>query len=50
MREIGAATRAEALEGISETDRERLIQLLSTIKSNLIGATAVDNERSAQDG
>ena len=50
MREIGAATRAEALDGISETDRERLIHLLSTIKSNLIGATAADDERSVQNG
>jgi MarR family transcriptional regulator for hemolysin len=50
MREIGAATRAEALEGISEADRERLIRVLSTIKSNLIGATAADDERRVQHG
>ena len=50
MREIGAATRAEALEGVSEQDRERLIRVLSTMKSNLIGATAADDERSIRHG
>jgi MarR family transcriptional regulator for hemolysin len=50
MREIGAATRAEALEGIPEKDRERLIRTLSTIKSNLLGATAADDERRRNHG
>jgi DNA-binding MarR family transcriptional regulator len=50
IREIGAATRAEALDGVSEKDRERLICLLSTIKSNLLGATAADDERRRNHG
>jgi MarR family transcriptional regulator, transcriptional regulator for hemolysin len=51
MREIGAATRAEALEGIAEKDRERLIGILSTMKANLIDASSsADNERSVSHG
>jgi DNA-binding MarR family transcriptional regulator len=50
MREIGAVTRAEALAGIPEQDRERLIETLSTMKSNLIAASADDKERSLNHG
>jgi MarR family transcriptional regulator for hemolysin len=50
MREIGAATRAEALEGISEREQERLLRLLSTIKSNLLGVISADQERRLSHG
>lgn len=40
-RKIGDATRAEALETISEADRGRLYELLSTMKFNLAGACRV---------
>jgi|SRR4051794_39469087 MarR family transcriptional regulator for hemolysin len=51
MREIGAATRAEALEGIPERDRERLIGILSTMKANLIDASSrADDQRSVNHG
>lgn len=36
MRIVGEQTRREALQGIDETDRDRLIGMLETIKSNLI--------------
>lgn len=36
MRAVGEATRAEALAGLSEEDRERLGELLSTMKNNLV--------------
>ena len=51
MREIGIATKAEALMGISEADRERLIEILSTMKTNLLNATSRPSaERSASHG
>ena len=51
MREIGVATKAEALMGISEADRERLIEILSTMKTNLLNATSRPSaERSASHG
>jgi MarR family transcriptional regulator for hemolysin len=37
---LGERTRGEALQTISETDHERLIQLLTTLKSNLASACA----------
>lgn len=38
MREIGDATRAEALAGISASDRQRLVEILEQMKSNLVEA------------
>lgn len=38
MREIGNATRSEALEGVSAEEREQLFQILSSMKANLIQA------------
>lgn len=40
MREIGDATRQEALAGLSEQDRSLLLHALSTMKTNLIDACA----------
>lgn len=40
LRQLGERTRAEALQNISETDRERLLKLLTTLKSNLASACA----------
>src|SRR5258707_1035172 len=34
---IGALTRGEALEGVPEEDRNRLFDILSSMKANLIG-------------
>src|SRR3954453_3773464 len=45
MREIGAVTRDEALAGVPEDDRERLIQILSTMKANLIEATGGSGDK-----
>ena len=48
---IGAATRAEALEGVSEADRDRLFEVLSAMKTNLLTkATAGSGERKASHG
>jgi len=47
MREIGDATRGEALEGVSDEQREQLFSILSTMKTNLVQACrtpAVENE------
>ncbi|MGR6431804.1 MarR family winged helix-turn-helix transcriptional regulator [Rhizobium sp. PAMB 3182] len=38
MRAIGDATRNEALKSISPADRERLFEMLETMKSNLVEA------------
>jgi hypothetical protein len=38
MRDLGAQTRSEALQGVSEADRERLMAILSTMKANLLTA------------
>lgn len=38
MRRLGDATRAEALAGLSDADRESLFRMLSTVKSNLAEA------------
>jgi DNA-binding MarR family transcriptional regulator len=40
MRAIGAETRAEALAGVPEAEREQLIHILTTMKENLIAASA----------
>jgi DNA-binding MarR family transcriptional regulator len=38
MQKIGDATRAEALAGVSAADRDRLLQILKTMKGNLAEA------------
>jgi len=38
MREIGDATRSEALAGVSAEDRQRLLEILTTMKGNLTEA------------
>jgi MarR family transcriptional regulator for hemolysin len=38
MQPIGEATRADALEGVSELDRDRLMQTLTQMKTNLMAA------------
>ncbi|GIX11986.1 MarR family winged helix-turn-helix transcriptional regulator [Elioraea sp.] len=51
MRAIGAATRAEALAGVPEAEREQLIRILTTMKENLIAAASGSNgERIARHG
>ncbi|TQF85638.1 MarR family transcriptional regulator [Elioraea sp. Yellowstone] len=51
MRAIGAATRAEALAGVPEAEREQLIRILTTMKENLIAAASGSNgERLAHHG
>lgn len=40
MRAIGAATRAEALAGVPEAEREQLIHVLTKMKENLIASAA----------
>jgi MarR family transcriptional regulator for hemolysin len=51
MREIGDATRGEALDGVSEAEHEQLIRTLSTMRANLIAAcSAPDEERRASNG
>jgi DNA-binding MarR family transcriptional regulator len=48
---IGAATRAEALQGVSEADRDRLFDVLSTMKTNLlVKAAAAGGDRRASHG
>jgi len=38
MRRVGDLTRAEALAGVSDKDRDRLMQILSTMRENLLEA------------
>ncbi len=38
MRSLGALTRAEALQGVSREEQERLLQTLQTMKDNLAAA------------
>lgn len=48
---VGAVTRREAMEGVDEKDRERLFDILSSMKTNLIGrSSAVVGERRASHG
>ena len=49
---IGAATRGEAMEGVSEEDRERLFAILSSMKANLVSksASGAAAERRARNG
>ena len=39
MQPLGEVTRAEALSGVSETDRGQLLQTLTQMKTNLMAAT-----------
>jgi MarR family transcriptional regulator for hemolysin len=43
MRAIGAATRAEALAGVPESEREQLLHILTVMKENLIAASSSAN-------
>ncbi|MGI9388025.1 MAG: MarR family transcriptional regulator [Methyloligellaceae bacterium] len=42
MRELSLITRSEALNGVSEADRERLIEVLLKIKSNMMELADAD--------
>lgn len=51
MRAIGAETRAEALAGVPESERELLLRILTTMKENLIAASSSANgDRIARHG
>jgi len=48
---IGAVTRGESLTGVSEEDRDRLFDILSSMKTNLLGRlSAAASERKAANG
>jgi DNA-binding MarR family transcriptional regulator len=47
---IGALTRGEALEGVSEADLDRLFDILGSMKTNLLGRLATAGERRASHG
>jgi MarR family transcriptional regulator for hemolysin len=47
---IGALTRGEALDGVAEADRDRLFDILSSMKTNLLGRLATAGERRASHG
>ena len=48
---IGAVTRGESLDGVSEEDRDRLFDILSSMKTNLLGKlNAAVGERKASHG
>jgi DNA-binding MarR family transcriptional regulator len=47
---IGAVTRGEAMEGVTDDDRDRLFEILSTMKANLIGKASTSGERRASHG
>ena len=47
---IGAATRAEALEGVPEAEREHLFAILSAMKANLLNKASAVAERRATHG
>jgi MarR family transcriptional regulator for hemolysin len=48
---IGALTRGEAMEGVADEDRDRLFDILSRMKTNLIGKSAAAlGERRAANG
>ncbi|KQY11505.1 MarR family winged helix-turn-helix transcriptional regulator [Rhizobium sp. Root482] len=50
MRAIGDATRSEALDGISDDDRERLVAILELMKSNLLQACRAPADKETQNG
>ena len=47
---IGALTRGEAMEGVADEDRDRLFDVLSHMKANLIGKSATVGERRVSNG
>jgi MarR family transcriptional regulator, transcriptional regulator for hemolysin len=47
---IGAATRAEALQGVPEAAREQLFAILSAMKANLLNKASAVGERKASNG
>jgi DNA-binding MarR family transcriptional regulator len=48
---IGAVTRGESLDGVSEEDRDRLFDILSSMKTNLLGKlNAAVGERNVSHG
>jgi DNA-binding MarR family transcriptional regulator len=49
---VGSATRTEALEGVSEADRDKLFTILSSMKTNLLNRAApgATGERRASNG
>ncbi len=50
MRAIGDATRSEALQGISDEDRDRLLAILDTMKSNLLQACRAPADKETHHG
>lgn len=48
--ELGAANREHAMRGLSEPEREQLLDLLARVKANLADADDVPNEESLQEG
>ena len=48
---VGAVTRGEALDGVSEEDRDRLFAILSSMKGNLLGRLTTNaGDRRASNG
>ena len=47
---IDALTQGEALDGVSEDDRDRLFDILSSMKTNLLGRLATAGERKVGHG
>jgi MarR family transcriptional regulator for hemolysin len=45
---IGAMTRGEALEGVSEADHERLFEILSNMKANLIAKSSAAKQTTGE--
>ena len=50
MRAIGDATRFEALEGIPDEDREKLVAVLDLMKSNLLQACRAPADKETHHG
>ncbi|MDQ0318341.1 DNA-binding MarR family transcriptional regulator [Pararhizobium capsulatum DSM 1112] len=50
MRAIGDATRSEALDGISDDDRDRLVIILDLMKSNLLQACRAPADKETHHG
>jgi DNA-binding MarR family transcriptional regulator len=48
--ELGAANREHAMRGLSEAEREQLLELLIRVKTNLADAEDVQNDDSLQEG
>jgi MarR family transcriptional regulator for hemolysin len=51
LRPVGEATREEALDGISEADRDRLVEMLARMKTNLaVACCMATDDREANHG